>query len=58
MPEGVKLIDFKVTAEEKGLVEAVRKIDVDFARIYCVIYIQDSKLRRVEFEKVIESVKV
>ncbi len=48
----------ELTPDEAKLIEAIRKMRVSHGRIPCIIYIQDGKLVRVEFEKVVESVKL
>lgn len=48
--------DLQITEPEKKFIESIRKLKVEHGRIPCIIFIQDGKLIRVEFEKVIVSV--
>jgi len=58
MPEGVKLIDYKLTPQEWEAVGIIRTAGIEFGRIIFTTYVENGKITRVELEKIIESKKI
>lgn len=52
---GIKLIDCKLTPQEKELFELIRTENIEFGRITFNLYYQHGKIIRIEREKVLES---
>ena len=50
--------DLILTAAERNLILAIRRLGIEHGRIPCIIFIQDKKVIRVEMEKAIESIKL
>ena len=44
-----------LTEAEQELIELIRQIKIEFGRVPCVIYFQDGKVIRIEYEKAIIS---
>ena len=55
MIEGVKLIECKLTPQERELFEIIRADNIEFGRITFNVYYQRGKIIRIERERVIES---
>ena len=53
--EGVKLVECKLTPQEKEFFELVRAEKLDFGRVTYHVYYQHGKITRIERERVIES---
>jgi hypothetical protein len=55
MIEGIKLIDCKLTPQERELFEIIRAESIEFGRITFNVYFQRGRIIRIERERVIES---
>ena len=51
-------VTVQLSGDEWRLIDAIRKTKIANGRIPCVIFMQDGKLVRIEFERVFESVKL